>query len=164
MLLAFPAVLLLLGILLVTLGLNGSSSGIFHDQLSYGTDENLVAGHPLIARSDEWNVQTVWAIAQVQQGLPVTNETFPGGMDTTLPQDLPRADWTVAFRPHLLAFLVFDVDQAFAFKWWHPWSSPESLPRWSRWCGSVRNERSLMLFWERPIPARAHHRQGRGTY
>ena len=117
---AFPAVLLLLGMVLVALSLNGSSSGIFHDQLDYGNDENLVAGHPLITRSDEWNVQTVWAIAQVQQGFPVTNETFPGGMDTTLPQDLPRADWTVAFRPHLLAFLVFDVDHAFAFKWWLP--------------------------------------------
>ena len=110
MLFAHPAVLLLLGMVLVALGLNGSSSGIFHDQLSYGNDENLVAGHPLITRSDEWNVQTVSAIVQVQQGFPVTNETFPGGINTTLPRDLPLADWTMAFRHHLLAFLVFDVD------------------------------------------------------
>ena len=119
-LLAFPALLVLVGIVLVALGLNGSSSGVFHDQIAYGSDPDLIAGQPQFTRSDEWNVQTVWAIAQVEQGLPLTNETFPGGMDATLPQDLPRVDWTVAFRPHLWGFMVMDVDHAIAFKWWLP--------------------------------------------
>jgi hypothetical protein len=119
-LLAFPALLLLAGIVLVGLGLNGTSSGVFQSQVSWGSDPNLVAGHPQLTRSDEWNVQTVWAIAQVQQGLPLVNETFPGGMDTTLPQDLPRVDWTVAFRPHLWGFMVMDLGHAIAFKWWLP--------------------------------------------
>ncbi|TFD57546.1 hypothetical protein [Cryobacterium sp. Hh38] len=119
-LLALPALLVLVGIVLVALGINGSSSGVFHDQISYGSDPDLIAGQPQATRSDEWNVQTVWAIAQVEQGLPLTNETFPGGMDATLPQDLPRVDWTVAFRPHLWGFMVMDVDHAIAFKWWLP--------------------------------------------
>ncbi|TFC09822.1 hypothetical protein E3O55_16050 [Cryobacterium sp. MDB1-18-2] len=119
-LLAFPALLLILGIVLVALGINGSSSGVFHSQIAYGSDSSLIAGTPQLTRSDEWNVQTVWAIAQVQQGLPLVNETFPGGMDATLPQDLPRVDWTVAFRPHLWGFMVMDVDHAIAFKWWLP--------------------------------------------
>ncbi len=119
-LLAFPALLLLAGVLLVGLGLNGSSSGVFFNQISYGSDPDLIAGHPQATRSDEWNVQTVWAIAQVEQGLPLTNETFPGGMDSTLPQDLPRVDWSVAFRPHLWGFMLMDVDHAIAFKWWLP--------------------------------------------
>ncbi|TFC27640.1 hypothetical protein E3O53_03165 [Cryobacterium sp. TMT2-18-3] len=119
-LLAFPALLLILGIVLVTLGINGSSSGVFFSQVSYGADPDLIAGHPQVTRSDEWNVQTVWAIAQVEQGLPLTNETFPGGMDATLPQDLPRVDWSVAFRPHLWGFMLMDVDRAIAFKWWLP--------------------------------------------
>lgn len=119
-LLAFPALLLLLGIVLVGLGVNGTSSGVFFGQVSYGSDPRLIEGEPLATRADEWNVQTVWAIAQVEQGLPATNNTFPGGMDTTLPQDLPRIDWTVAFRPHLWGFALMDVDQAFAFKWWLP--------------------------------------------
>ncbi|TFC34532.1 hypothetical protein [Cryobacterium sp. TMT2-42-4] len=120
LLLAFPALLLILGIVLVALGINGSSSGVFFSQVSYGADPDLIAGQPQVTRSDEWNVQTVWAIAQVEQGLPLTNETFPGGMDATLPQDLPRVDWSVAFRPHLWGFMLMDVDHAIAFKWWLP--------------------------------------------
>jgi hypothetical protein len=113
-----PAALLLLAGIAVALGLNGFSSGAFHPELSSGPDPQLLLGQPRDIRTDEWYVQTSWAIAQVEQGLPVENQTFPGGMDATLPQDLPRADWTVAFRPHLLGFLVFDVDHAFSVKWW----------------------------------------------
>jgi hypothetical protein len=119
-LLAFPALLLLVGIVLVGLGLNGTSSGVFFSQVSHGSDPDLIEGEPLATRADEWNVQTVWAIAQVEQGLPATNNTFPGGMDTTLPQDLPRIDWTVVFRPHLWGFVIMDVGHAIAFKWWLP--------------------------------------------
>lgn len=119
-LLAFPALLLVAGILLVGFSINGSSSGAFHSEVSAGRDPDLLAGSPQLIRTDEWNVQTVWAIAQAEQGLPVTNESFPGGMDATIPQDLPRADWSVAFRPHLLGFLAFDVDHAIALKWWLP--------------------------------------------
>jgi hypothetical protein len=119
--LGVPAILLLLGVVLVGLGVNGSSSGVFYSLVRSGHDDALIAGSPEPIRSDEWNVQTVWAIAQVQQGLPVINETFPGGgMDTTLPQDLPRRDWTVAFRPHLLGFLFLDVGRSIAWKWWLP--------------------------------------------
>lgn len=119
-LLAFPLLVAIAGTLLVALSVNGTSSGAWHAQLEAGPDPDLIAGTPQLIRTDEWNVQTVWAIAQVEQGLPVRNESFPGGMDATIPQDLPRADWSVAFRPHLLGFLVFDVDHAVAFKWWLP--------------------------------------------
>jgi hypothetical protein len=119
-LLALPALLLIAGILLVGLALNGTSSGAFHTELEAGRDPDLIAGSPQLIRTDEWNVQTVWAITQVEQGLPVTNESFPGGMDATIPQDLPRVDWSVAFRPHLLGFPIFDVDHAVALKWWLP--------------------------------------------
>lgn len=119
-LLAFPAVLLLFGVVLVGLGLNGTSSGMFFDQISYGNDPDLILGKPQATRSDEWNVQTVWAIAQVQQGLPAVNATHPGGMDTALPQDLPRVDWSVAFRPHLWGYMLTEIDYASAFRWWLP--------------------------------------------
>ncbi|THG36066.1 hypothetical protein E6C70_00530 [Glaciibacter flavus] len=119
-LLAFPALLLILGIVLVGFGINGSSSGAFHSDIAYGSDPALLAGGPQLTRSDEWNVQTVWAIAQIEQGLPLENQTFPGGMDATVPQDLPRADWSVAFRPHLWGFLFLDPGHAIAFKWWLP--------------------------------------------
>lgn len=119
-LLAFPILVAIAGTLLVALSINGTSSGAWHAELEAGPDPDLLAGAPQLIRTDEWNVQTVWAIAQAEQGLPVRNESFPGGMDATIPQDLPRADWSVAFRPHLLGFLVFDVDHAVALKWWLP--------------------------------------------
>jgi len=118
LLLAVPTLLLLAGIVLVAIGINGWSSGAFYPEIKSGHDPALIAGAPEKIRTDEWNVQTVWAITQVEQGLPVTNRTFPGGMDATLPQDLPRADWTVSFRPHLWGFLFLDAAHAMAFKWW----------------------------------------------
>ncbi|HCX85873.1 MAG TPA: hypothetical protein DHV14_12215 [Micrococcales bacterium] len=119
-LLAGPALLLVLGVALVLTGLNGSSSAAMRSEISSSPDPDLVAGAPVMIRTDEWNVQTVWAIAQAQQGLPDVNESFIGGMDATVPQDLPRADWSVAFRPHLLGFLFLDIDRAVALKWWLP--------------------------------------------
>jgi hypothetical protein len=118
LLLAFPAVLLVIGIVLVGLGLNGSSSGAFHSALSSADDPALISGHPQQIRSDEWNVGTVWTIAQVQQGLPDRTATFPGGMDAALPYDLPHRDWSIVFRPHQLGYLLLDVDHGTAWRWW----------------------------------------------
>lgn len=114
------AILAVVFLALVATSINGTSSGAFFPMVSSGSDPALLFGHPNTIRTDEWNVQTVWAIAQVEQGLPAINGTFPGGMDTSLPQDLPRVDWSVVFRPHLWGFLVFDVGHAQAWKWWLP--------------------------------------------
>jgi hypothetical protein len=114
-----PVLALVLGIVGVATGLNGWSSGAMAAYVSAEDDPQLIAGVPREIRTDEWYVQTVWAIAQVEQGLPAVNRTFPdGGMDATIPQDLPRNDLSVAFRPHLWGFLFLDTDRAFAFKWW----------------------------------------------
>ncbi|MCT9002799.1 DUF7657 domain-containing protein [Microbacterium memoriense] len=112
--------LLVVFLVLVATAINGTSSGAFFPLIYSGADPALLFGQPNLIRTDEWNVQTVWAITQVQQGLPALNGSFPGGMDSTIPQDLPRLDWTVAFRPHLWGFLFLDVDHAQAWKWWSP--------------------------------------------
>lgn len=119
-LLSFPALLLVLGIVLIGLGINGTSSGVMHGRVYDGRDPQLIAGTPEPIRSDEWYVGTSWSIAQVQQGLPERNHTMPGGMDAALPHDLPRADWSVAFRPQLWGYLFLDVDRGMAWKWWAP--------------------------------------------
>ena len=119
-LLALPAVLVLLGTVLIALGINGTSSGAYYSAVYEGSDPDLIAGHPQAIRSDEWNVLTSWFVSQVEQGLPERNGTFPGGMDTAIPQDLPRRDWSVAFRPHLIGYTFLDLDQASAWKWWFP--------------------------------------------
>lgn len=119
-LLAFPALLLLLGTIAVGFALNGTSSGAMYSKVYEGHDPALLAGSPEMIRSDEWYVNTSWAISQVQRGLPERNETVPGGMDAALPHDLPRAAWSVIFRPHLWGYLVLDIGHATAFKWWIP--------------------------------------------
>jgi hypothetical protein len=118
--LAFPALLLLLLIVLVGFGITGSSTGVLHNDLGVGADPDLIAGTPQTIRSDEWFVQTSWTISQVEQGLPIENESFPGGMDATVQHDLPSRDWSVAFRPHLLGFFFLPLDNAMALKWWLP--------------------------------------------
>ncbi|MFF2633861.1 hypothetical protein ACFVR6_13355 [Microbacterium sp. NPDC058021] len=112
--------LLLVFLGLVAFGVTGSSTGAVHSQVSTEADEDLLWGEPQLIRTDEWYVQTTWTISQVEQGLPVRNETFPGGMDATVQHDLPSADWSTAFRPHLLGFFVLPLDQAMAVKWWMP--------------------------------------------
>lgn len=113
-------VLLAVWIVLVATSINGTSSGAFFPLIYAGHDPALLLGSPNLIRTDEWNVQTVWAIAQFEQGLPAVNGTFPGGMDATIPQDLPRVDWSAVFRPHLWGFWIMDVGHAQAWKWWLP--------------------------------------------
>lgn len=106
---------------LVAFGFTGSSTGIMHSAISSTPDDDdLIAGEPQPIRSDEWFVQTTWTISQVEQGLPLRNETFPGGMDATVQHDLPSSDWSAALRPHLLGFFFLPLDQAMALKWWLP--------------------------------------------
>ncbi len=119
-LLAFPALLILIGVVLVAFGINGSSSGAYYGQLYAGKDPSLILGTPQSIRSDEWNVGVPWTISQVEQGLPDRNRTFPGGMDAELPYDLPQSTPSVAFKPHNWGYLFLDVDRATAWKWWAP--------------------------------------------
>ena len=39
-----------------------------------GPDPAAIAGEPRAIRSDEWYVQTVWTVSQVQLGLPIGQE------------------------------------------------------------------------------------------
>ncbi|OYX59341.1 MAG: hypothetical protein B7Y93_00335 [Micrococcales bacterium 32-70-13] len=41
-------------------------------------------------------------------------------MDAALPYDLPLAEGWVAFRPHLVGYLVLGADQGTAWRWWVP--------------------------------------------
>lgn len=114
------AILAAVFVALVALGITGSSTGIVHSLISSTSDPDLIFDEPQAIRSDEWLVQTTWTISQVEQGLPVRNEVFPGGMDATVQHDLPSLDWSTAFRPHLVGFLFLPLDHAMAVKWWLP--------------------------------------------
>ncbi|MFC8296500.1 hypothetical protein [Micromonospora orduensis] len=115
----FPALLAVLLTLLTVLQISGSSIGVYQSML-YGSqpDANLLANEPQPIRSDEWIVNTQLAIAQDAAGYPRINPNIGQGADVSLVLDVPYKDWSAAFRPHNLAFLVLPFDHAFAFKWW----------------------------------------------
>lgn len=119
-LLAFPAFVLLVMIVLVTFGISGTSSGVMRGYFETGPDPARLLFAPQPIRSDEWAVQTVYIVSQVEEGLPVTNETMPGGVDMTMNFETPYAEWSAAFRPHNLGFFVLPLEQAFALRWWLP--------------------------------------------
>lgn len=117
---SFPLILLGAMVILVVLGITGSSTGIFNQYFSSSSDPDLLAGTPQPIRSDEWLVQTTLVISQVEQGLPTFNKNFPGGTDSTVQSDLPSRDWSMAFRPHLVGFLLLPLDNAMSLRWWLP--------------------------------------------
>ena len=120
-LIGFPAVAVLIVVVLVVLGISGNSSGVYWQ--SFGTgghDPDLLAGRPQGIRSDEWLVQSSWVISQIREGFPVVNQSFPGGMDATIQNDLPTWDWSSVFRPHVVGFLFLPLDQGMAVRWWLP--------------------------------------------
>src|SRR6478609_863289 len=119
-LLCFPAASTIVFLVIVVLGLTGSSTGVFWAALGEGPDPRLIAGVPRDIRIDEWLNQTSWIISQASQGFPAVNHTFPGGMDATVLSNLPNTDWSNYFRPHLLASLVLPLDQGIAWRWWLP--------------------------------------------
>ncbi len=120
-LVGFPVVALLVVVVLVALGISGNSSGVYWQSFgSGGADPDLLAGRPQGIRSDEWLVQSSWILSQIREGFPVVNQSFPGGMDATIQNDLPTWDWSSVFRPHVVGFLFLPLDQGMAVRWWLP--------------------------------------------
>lgn len=119
-LLAFPVLVAAALVVLVATGLSGTSSGVMRSAFYPGPDPALLAFEPQPIRSDEWNVQTVFTISQVQEDYARFNESIPGGVDMSVLWEVPYAEWSTAFRPHNAGFFVLPLDNAFALKWWLP--------------------------------------------
>ncbi|MFF4881157.1 hypothetical protein [Micromonospora sp. NPDC000668] len=115
----FPALLAVLLTLLTVLQISGSSMGVYQSML-YGSqpDANLLLNEPQLIRSDEWIVNTQLTIAQDAAGYPRINPNIGQGADVSVVVDVPYKEWSTAFKPHNLAFLVLPLDYAFALKWW----------------------------------------------
>lgn len=115
----YPAMLLLLFAVFVSLGISGSSIEIYHSTF-YGQakDSQLIINHPRPIRSDEWLVNTQMTLAQYRDHFPAINHSIGKGEDMSIGSDVPYKDWSVFFKPQNLAFFVMPFDQAFAFRWW----------------------------------------------
>ena len=116
----FPFLATLGAAVLIALGLSGTSSGAHWFAFGTGLDPSVVLGGPRPIRQDEWLVAQGWITSQIQQGFPVINGAFPGGMDATVLMELPTLDWSMIFRPHLWGFLLFGLDIGTAWQWWIP--------------------------------------------
>lgn len=116
----FPAIVAIGALVLIALGISGTSSGAYWLEFGEGVDPDAVLGGPRLIRSDEWLVNQSWIISQAQQGYPSVNGTFPGGMDATVGMELPAWDWVTLFRPHLWGHLLFGPEIGTAWQWWIP--------------------------------------------
>ena len=116
----YPVLVAFLGIALIVLHISGTSSGANFRLFGTGIDPQLLWSSPKDIRTDEWLVQQGWVVSQYQQGFPVINGTFPGGMNTSAVLELPSWDWTALLRPHMWGFLLFGLEAGVAWQWWIP--------------------------------------------
>ena len=116
----FPALVSLGAALLISLRISGTSSGAWWATFGTGVDPRVLLGGPRPIRQDEWLTAQGWITSQIQQGFPVINGVFPGGMDATVLMELPNADWSTVFRPHVWGFFLFGLDGGTAWQWWIP--------------------------------------------
>ena len=115
----FWLIVLLLFCVCVALKLNGSSVGIWEQELSgREASKGLLLFEPQPIRMDEWLVWTPAALSQARQmpRFPVENPNLGPGRAPLL-LNLPVAYYTTWFRPQLWGFFVFDFERGFSFCW-----------------------------------------------
>lgn len=116
----FPVLVFLGTVLLTFLHISGTSSGAHWYVLGEGVDPRLIAGTPRTIRSDEWLIYQSLVVAQVQQGFPAISDALPGGVDSSVFNQLPVWDWFAIFRPQTWGYLFLGLDGGVAWGWWLP--------------------------------------------
>lgn len=107
--------LILLGVITVLVGLriNQYSIGM------YGTPrtESSLGGVDRPIRSDEWMVRLPWLLSQSSRGFGSTLVTA-GSHDSSITYDLPVRSLSIILKPHLLPYLILDIERAVSAEWW----------------------------------------------
>ena len=75
----------------------------------------LGADRPI--RSDEWLVRLPWLLSQEARDFD-TKMVTAGLHEPAITYDLPSKDFALVTKPHLLPYLVFDINRAIAAEWW----------------------------------------------
>lgn len=116
----FPGVITLFFLIFVSLGINGSSVGMYHDLLHEPDDHDssLLHGTPKNIRSDEWAVWTPMTVIQDINDYPNVNENVTGGTNFTLHFEIPSFDWSTIFKFQDWSYFLLPFENAFALKWW----------------------------------------------
>ena len=110
--LVFPLMALVLFIGFTALGLSGSSVGVL------GGHADVIAGTHRPIRSDEWNIETPFIVAQSHHGFVTTPREGVGSHNFNVILNLPTRNWTVAFKPWNYGLFALDIVHGFAFRWW----------------------------------------------
>jgi hypothetical protein len=116
----FPALLLIVIILISIFGISGSSVGTY-DFNTFPNDnakKDTILNSPQPIRSDEWLVNTQFVISQYNTGFPRINKSIGEGQDMSVVLDVPYKDWSIFFKPLNLLFFFLPLNIAFALKWW----------------------------------------------
>src|SRR5438270_958102 len=133
--------------LCVALKLNGSSVGMWEQELSERkASKGLLLFEPQPIRTDEWLVWTPAALSQARQmpQFPVENPNLGAGRAPLL-LNLPVAYYTTWFRPQLWGFFIFDFERGFSFGWMAKIFGPVLATAWFLRQLAVRS-RGLALF------------------
>lgn len=110
--------LISLFVLLILFNINFSSIGIWGSSINGGNSSGLLFGTPRIIRTDEYNVSTLWNIAQCQDGCnPVSSLLAGGNTDTRFVYN--SASWSLItiFRPSLWGYLLFGASRGLSWFW-----------------------------------------------
>jgi hypothetical protein len=77
---------------------------------------------PRMARSDEWAISTLWALAQFhhEPRFPVRNTNIGLGQNMLLVSNLPVLHPSLIARPATWGYLMFGAQVGLAWSWWLP--------------------------------------------
>lgn len=128
----FWLILFLLFCLCVALKLNGSSVGMWEQELSgRKASKGLLLFQPQPIRTDEWLVWTPAALSQARHIPPfaVENPNLGPGRAPLL-FNLPVAYYTSWFRPQLWGFFILDFERGFSFCWFAKIFAVLLAPAW----------------------------------
>jgi hypothetical protein len=105
---------------LVLLKVNGSSVDFWKYIVPTGAKSSVVLGSDRQVRSDEWEVQTPYILAQAngKDFYPVNNTTItPSGENMIISYDVPVWDISVLSKPFNWGFLLFGPDYGISWYW-----------------------------------------------
>lgn len=109
---------LMFGALYVSQCWSPSSYGFVLEHFWQSTQTGIVAGKPRPVRSDEWSVVTPLTQATVNNHLERYNKTSLYQEDLRINYGMPIADWGMAFKPTMWAYLLADPAYAYSLHWY----------------------------------------------